>query len=574
MTHNINLILTLTGGLTAALVLGFITQKLKLSPIVGYLLAGTIVGPYTPGFVADQDIASQSAEIGVILLMFGVGLHFHLKDLMAVRAVAIPGAVAQICVATILGALTTHLLGWSWVAGLLLGIAISVASTVVLTRVLADNRALHTPTGHIAVGWLIVEDLFTIVVLVLLPAVFGGDHTAGSPSGGIWWTLGIALSKLAVLIAFTFTVGQKVIPLLLGYVARTGSRELFTLAVLVLALGIAVGAAKFFGASMALGAFLAGMIVGQSDFSARAASDALPMRDAFAVLFFVSVGMLFNPSAIGEGWPLMLLTLGIVMIGKPLAALLVVQLLKQPLRVGLAISVALAQIGEFSFILANLASSMKLIPAEAMNALVVASVISITLNPLLYRTIDPAVDWLEKHQFVRPPQFTPPPPGAFQKDPTKDLVIVVGYGPVGRTVSRILLDNNVQPVVIELNIDTILQLNAEGLQAIYGDASKTEILCSAKVEAAAALIISTSTRDAATIISAARELNPRIRVLTRSTYLVEADGLRKAGANAIFSSEGEVALSMADFLMEELGATDEQIDRERDRVRKDLFQSS
>jgi monovalent cation:H+ antiporter-2, CPA2 family len=568
--HNIDLILTLTGGLTAALLFGFITQKLRLSPIVGYLLAGIIVGPFTPGFVANRDIAAQSAEIGVILLMFGVGLHFHLKDLVAVRAVALPGAVAQICVATVLGAGATKFFGWSWTAGLIFGIAISVASTVVLTRVLADNGALHTPTGHIAIGWLIVEDLFTIVVLVLLPAIFGGSMD-GASHGNVWVTLGLALLKLAILIVFTFTIGQKVIPLLLGFVARTGSRELFTLAVLVLALGIALGAAKFFGASMALGAFLAGMIVGQSNFSARAASEALPMRDAFAVLFFVSVGMLFNPSAIRESWPVMLVTLGIVMIGKPLAALIVVRLLKQPWRVGLAISVALAQIGEFSFILGTLAISMKIVPAEAMNALVVASVISITLNPLLYKTIDPIVNWLEERKIIRPPQFVAPPSGAFQKDPSKDLIIVIGYGPVGRTVSRILLDNNVQPVVIEMNIDTVLELNATGIQSIYGDATKAEILHSARIEEAAGLIISTSTPEAATIISTARELKPGIRILTRSTYLAESETLRKAGADAIFSSEGEVALSMADFLMEQLGATDEQIDRERDRVRKELF---
>ena len=569
MPHNIDLILTLTGGLTAALLLGFITQKLRLSPIVGYLLAGIIVGPYTPGFVANQEIATQSAEIGVILLMFGVGLHFHLKDLMAARAVALPGAIVQICAATALGALATKLFGWSWTAGILFGIAISVASTVVLTRVLADNRALHTPTGHIAIGWLIVEDLFTILVLVLLPAIFGGESKSSSGTN-IWVTLGIAFLKLAMLIAFSFTVGQKLIPLLLGFVARSGSRELFTLAVLVLALGIAVGAAKLFGASMALGAFLAGMIVGQSPFSERAASEALPMRDAFAVLFFVSVGMLFNPFAIRDSWPLMLITLGIVLIGKPIAALIVTQVLKQPWRVGLSIAVALAQIGEFSFILATLAISLKIMSAEAMNALVVASVVSITLNPLLYKAIGPIVDWLEARKIIRPPTFVPVT-GTFERDRARDLIIVVGYGPVGRTVTRILLDNNVQPVVLELNIETVFQLNAEGVQAIYGDATKAEILHGAKIEQAAGLIISTATPQAATIISAARELNPRIRVLTRSTYLGETAALRKSGADAIFSSEGEVALSMADFLMEQLGATDEQIDRERDRVRKDLF---
>jgi len=567
--HNIDLILTLTAGLTVALLFGLITEKLRLSPIVGYLLAGIIVGPYTPGFVANQDIANQSAEIGVILLMFGVGLHFHLKDLMAVRNVALPGAIVQIAVATALGAAAAKMFGWQWSSGIVFGIAISVASTVVLIRVLAGNKALHTPTGHIAVGWLIVEDLFTILVLILLPAIFGGAE--GSRGGGGWATLGFALLKLTILIVFTFTIGQKVIPQLLGLVARTGSLELFTLAVLVLALGIAVAAAKFFGASMALGAFLGGMVVGQSNFSARAASDALPMRDAFAVLFFVSVGMLFNPGAILKEWPLMLVTLGIVMLGKPIAALVVTQFLKQPWRVGLAIAIALAQIGEFSFILATLAISMKIMPAEVMNALVVVSVVSITCNPLLYRAIDPTVNWLEKRKIIRSPQFTPPAAGTFQRDLAKDLVIVIGYGPVGRTVTRILADNNVQPVVLEMNIDTVLRLNVEGIQSVYGDATNPEILRSAKVEQAAGLIISTSTPEAATIIAAAREINPKIRILTRSTYLAQTEALRKAGADAIFSSEGEIALSMADSLMESLGATDEQIDRERDRVRKDLF---
>ncbi|HRJ72973.1 MAG TPA: cation:proton antiporter, partial [Terrimicrobiaceae bacterium] len=377
MPHNIDLILTLTGGLTAALAFGYLTQKLRLSPIVGYLLAGILVGPFTPGYVADTGLAAQCAEIGVILLMFGVGLHFHMKDLLAVRKIAIPGAVVQIGVATILGGVVTQFFGWTWTAGLVFGMAVSVASTVVLTRVLADNRALHTPSGHIAIGWLIVEDLFTILVLVLLPAVFGGAADAAHAGGqGLWATLGMALLKLGALIAFALLAGQKLIPLVLGYIARTGSRDLFTLAVLVLALGIAVGSAKFFGASMALGAFIAGMIVGQSDFSARAASDALPMRDAFAVLFFVSVGMLFDPAAVPHGWPLMLATLGIVLIGKPLAALIVVLVLKRPLRSALSIAVALAQIGEFSFILAAVAISLKIMPPEATNALVVCSIVS------------------------------------------------------------------------------------------------------------------------------------------------------------------------------------------------------
>jgi monovalent cation:H+ antiporter-2, CPA2 family len=317
--------------------LGFATQKLRLSPIVGYLLAGIFIGPFTPGYVADKEIAMQFAEIGVILLMFGVGLHFHLKDLLAVRKVAIPGAVVQISAATALGAIVTRILGWSWTAGIVFGMAISVASTVVLTRVLADNRALHTPSGHIAIDWLIVEDLFTILVLVLLPALFDTERSAGR---GVMITFGWALIKLSALVGFALIAGQRIIPRFLGYVARTGSRDLFTLAVLVLALGIAVVSAQFFGASMALGAFLAGMIVGRSEFSARSASDALPMRDAFAVLFFV---LLFDPSKVAEGWPLMLATLGVVVIGKPVAALVVVLLFQRPIHSALSIAVALAQ---------------------------------------------------------------------------------------------------------------------------------------------------------------------------------------------------------------------------------------
>jgi monovalent cation:H+ antiporter-2, CPA2 family len=568
MPHNIDLILTLTGGLTAALGLGFATQKLRLSPIVGYLLAGILVGPFTPGYVANKDIATQFAEIGVILLMFGVGLHFHLKDLLAVRKIAIPGAVVQIAAATALGAVVMRMLGWSWTAGIVFGMAISVASTVVLTRVLADNRALHTPTGHIAIGWLIVEDLFTILVLVLLPALF--DTGEGSDGRSVIATFAWALIKLTALVGFALVAGQRIIPWLLGYIARTGSRDLFTLAVLVLALGIAVGSAQLFGASMALGAFLAGMIVGQSEFSARSASEALPMRDAFAVLFFVSVGMLFDPYKIAEDWPLILATLGIVIIGKPLAAVLVALLFRRPLRSALSIAVALAQIGEFSFILASLALGLNLLPPEATNALVVVSVVSITLNPLLYKCIEPAIRWLEKKGLAMEPKALPAEE-MLEIDEAAHRVIVLGHGPVGQTLSRILKDNGIQVVVIEMNLKTVQELRAQGELAVYGDASLREVLHHAGIEHADGLIIAASSAPADTVVKAARELNPNIRVLTRATYLKESQKLREAGANAVFSSEGEVALAMTAFLMRQLGATDEQIDRERERVRAELF---
>lgn len=571
MPHNIELILTLTGGLSAALVLGLVTQKLRMSPIVGYLLAGIAVGPFTPGFVANKEIAEQCAEIGVILLMFGVGLHFHLKDLMDVKRVAVPGALVQIAAATGLGALVMCLFGWGWIAGTVFGIATSVASTVVLTRVLADNRALHTPSGHIAIGWLIVEDLFTILVLVMLPAIFpippDAAHATTAATGSVWATLGIALLKLAALCAFTLLVGVRLIPKLLGYIARTGSRDLFTLAVLVLALGIAVGSATFFGASMALGAFLAGMVVGQSEFSAQAAADALPMKDAFAVLFFVSVGMLFDPSSFVTGWPTMLATLGIVMIGKPIAAFAVVMLFGKPIRAALSIAVALAQIGEFSFIVAALALKHHILPPEATNALVFASIVSITLNPILYRCVDPVSAWLERKRFVSKSQTNEV---AVDANDLHFHVVVVGYGPIGRTLTRILQDANFKVVVVEMNIDTVKKLVAAGGSAVYGDAAQREILHHAGLEEAAGLIIAANI-PAEPVVRAARSLNADIRILTRATYLHESKALEASGANAVFSSEGEIAMSMTAYLLRELGASDDQIDRERDRVREELF---
>ena len=555
------LILTLAGGLTAALTLGFITQKLRMSPLVGYLLAGIIVGPYSPGFVADADTASQCAEIGIILLMFGVGLHFHLKDLLAVQRIVLPGAVAQITAATLLGMLVSHGFGWSWGAGAVFGMAISVASTVVLTRVLADNKALHTTTGHVALGWLVVEDLFTILLLVLLPAVVGGTEIAEN----VWHILGITTLKLAALVVFALVVGQRVIPTLLAYVARTGTRDLFTLAVLVMALGVAVAAASFFGASMALGAFLGGMVVGQSEFSARAAAEALPMRDAFAVLFFVSVGMLFNPASLITEWPLILATLGIVLLGKPLAAFLMVKLFGKPLRMALSVAVALAQIGEFSFILAAMGVSFGVLPPEASSAIIVTAIISITLNPLLYRRIETVAHWLESKGIGLPhlEEADLHPTGA-------QRIIVVGYGPVGRHLTRILRDNNLDVVVVEMNIDTVQRQSAKGEKIIYGDATQREVLVHAGAEEAEGLIVSSSSAPAGEIVEVARSINPNMRILVHTTYLSVAENLKHEGASAVFSGEREVAVAMTEYLMRDFGATDEQIERERRALRESM----
>ncbi len=564
MLHNVDLIFTLAGGMSAALVLGFITQKLHMSPLVGYLLAGIIVGPHSPGFVADAETAAQCAEIGIILLMFGVGLHFHLKDLIAVQKIVLPGAAVQIGASTLLGMFVFHAFGWSWTSGAVFGMAISVASTVVLTRVLSDNKALHTKTGHVALGWLVVEDLFTILLLVLLPAVF----SESGQTGNVWSILGITLFKLAVLVVFTLVAGQKLIPLLLAYVARTGTRDLFTLAVLVLALGVAVAAAEFFGASMALGAFLGGMVVGQSEFSARAAAEALPMRDAFAVLFFVSVGMLVDPAALAASWPLMLATLAIVLIGKPLAAFIVVRLLGKPLRMALSVSAALAQIGEFSFILAGMGIAFGVLPQEASSAIIIAAIISITLNPLIYRRLEGLAHWLEKHGVGLPRTGKTELPEQVNEETQR--VIVIGYGPIGKILSRFLLDNNLDVVVIEMNIDTVQAVSEQGGKILYGDATQREVLLHAGAEHAEALLITSSSAPSGEIIDVARSINPHMRIVAHTTFLSVAESLRRHGASAVFSGEREVAIAMSEFIMREFGATDEQIDRERRRIREEM----
>jgi CPA2 family monovalent cation:H+ antiporter-2 len=577
--HDLDLILTLASGMGAALVLGYATHRLGLSPIVGYLLAGIAVGPHTPGFVANRDMAQQLAEVGVILLMFGVGLHFQIKELLAVYRVALPGAVGQSLVATALGALAAAALGWGWGAGIVYGLAISVASTVVLVRVLADNNDLHTPAGHIAVGWLVVEDLFTVVVLVLLPAWFGAQRDqAGSMALLLLWT---AL-KIAALVLFTLLVGGRLIPWLLGHVAATRSRELFTLTILAVALGIAAGSAHLFGVSMALGAFLAGMIVGRSEFSLRAATEALPMRDAFAVLFFVSVGMLFDPRCLIDAPGAVALTLAIILLGKPLAALAIVLLLRYPARVAVAVAVALAQIGEFSFILAAVGRSLDILPDSASSALVAAAIVSIAVNPLLYRMVDPLAAWIGGRPRVsawtggHASAASPGDPGAAAADVSPPgpahRAVVIGYGPVGQTVTRLLRENDIEPTVIELNLETVRRLRAEGVRAVYGDAGHLDTLKGAGVDGAGNLILSSSgMRGSEEVIRLARQLNPEIRVLARADYVREMPALRQAGAELAFSGESEVALAVTEAILRELGATPEQIDLERERVHTDLL---
>ena len=559
--HSYDLILTLAGGLSAALLLGYLTQRIGLSPIVGYLLAGLIVGPHTPGFVADVSLAEQMAEIGVILLMFGVGLTFHFSDLVAVRRVAIPGAVAQSAVAAILGAALASLLGWSGPGAIVFGMALAVASTVVLVRVLADHNDLHTPAGRIAVGWLVVEDLLTVVALVLLPALFG-PSTSGTP---LWLALGAVGLKVAALVAITAVVGTRLIPMLLEYTARTRSRELFTLSVLVIALGIAVGASLLFGVSMALGAFLAGMVVGRSDFSLRAASEALPMRDAFAVLFFVSIGMLLDPASLLADPRPTLAALVVVLFAKPLVALVIVAALKYPVRVSLSVAVSLAQIGEFSFILASVGAELGLLTSATTNALVAAAIVSIVLNPVLYRAIRPIERWIVRHTRSAGP--------VAPLSPRDDRLraVVIGYGPTGRAVVRLLQDNQIVPTVVDLNLDTVRDLRTAGVHAVYGDATRPETLAEAGVAHAATLILTSGGMDhGAEVIRSAKAMNAELRVLARGAYLRDVPALRRAGADSIYSGEGEVALAFVQDIMEALGATPDQIDRQRARARSEV----
>ena len=573
--HAYDLILTITGGLGGALVLGYVTFRLGLSPIVGYLLAGTLVGPHTPGFVADASLAEQLAEIGVILLMFGVGLQFHVEELLAVRRVAIPGAIAQSGVATVLGALLVRSAGWDWPAALIFGMALAVASTVVLIRVLSDHNDLHTQAGHISVGWLVVEDLFTVVALVLLPALFGPNARDGS----LWAALGLTALKVGALVAFTALVGARVIPKVLDYVADTRSRELFTLTVLVIALGIAVGSSLVFNVSMALGAFLAGMVVGRSEYSLRAASEALPMRDAFAVLFFVSVGMLLDPAVLMESPWLVLGALGVVLVAKPMVALIFVWVMRYPFGAALTAGVALAQIGEFSFILASMGRSLGVLPAEATNVLVATAITSIVLNPIAYRAIRPIERMVRDNPRLRVLLYRPPVAPADAAGPVRadhpgdpgTRAVVVGYGPTGRTLVRLLADNGISPTVVELNMDAIRTLHEAGVDTVYGDATRPEILEAAGVVRAGSLILgSAGMAHGAEVIKTARALNARIRVLARATYLRDVPTLKAAGADSVYSGEAEVALAFIEDILDTLGATAEQIDRERARAHREL----
>jgi CPA2 family monovalent cation:H+ antiporter-2 len=537
--HHTSLIATIVAGLGLAFIFGAIANRLKLPVLVGYLLAGVLVGPFTPGYVADQELAPQLAEIGVILLMFGVGLHFSLKDLMAVRKIAIPGAVVQITAATVMGLGLALLLGWSVGAGIVFGLALSVASTVVLLRALQERRLVETGRGKIAVGWLIVEDLAMVLALVLLPALsgmLGGEAQAGV-AGGVAGAFAITIGKVVAFVAFMLIVGRRVIPWILHRIAHTGSRELFRLGVLAIALGVAFGSAALFGVSFALGAFFAGMIMAESELSQQAANETLPLRDAFAVLFFVSIGMLFDPMVLLREPLAVLATLAIIVVGKSIAALIIVLAFRRPMSTALTISASLAQIGEFSFILAGLGVSLKLLPSEGRDLILAGAILSILVNPLLFAILDkvlPKMIAKERKAAGEPALVAAALPHA----------LLVGYGRVGKLVAE-GLKGKTPLVVIEDDAERAAELKAAGFETVGGNAVLPEVLLKAGLDKATHLFVAVpSPFEAARIIEQARAANPKAEIIARAYTDADVALLKTAGASHALIGEEEIAKGM------------------------------
>jgi len=559
MHHELSLITTIAAALGFGLIFGMIAIRLKLPALVGYLAAGVLIGPATPGFVADMSLASQLAEIGVMLLMFGVGLHFSLRDLLDVRRIALPGAVLQIAVATAMGMVMSHFWGWSWGAGLVFGLALSVASTVVLLRALESRGVLDSMNGRIAVGWLVVEDLVTVLVLVLLPALagpLGGKGAGGDES--IWLALGKTLLQVGAFVAFMLIVGRKLFPWFLWRVAKTNSRELFTLAVIAAAVGIAFGSSHLFGVSFALGAFFAGMVLRESELSHRAAEESLPLRDAFSVLFFVSVGMLFDPMVIVESPLKVLAVVAVIIFGKSIAAMLLVLALRYPLNTAITVSASLAQIGEFSFILAALGISLELMPQEGQSLILAGAIISIAVNPLLFTAIEPLQRWLRANSAaVRKLESSPDPlaelPMSVPHERLTGQVVLVGYGRVGRRIADGLTAQGIHYVVAEQNREIVDALRKREQPAVVGNAAEPAVLIQAHIARAAVLVIATpDTFHVRSMIETAKALNPGIRVVVRTHNEQEAELLREDTGGKVFLGEHELAGSMTRYVLDTL----------------------
>ena len=551
MVNESPLIAILVAGIGLAFLLGALAHRLRMAPIAGYLVAGVVVGPYTPGFVADQNLASQLADLGIILLMFGVGLHFSLQDLLAVRWVALPGAVIQIAVSTALGTGVAWLLGWDLDAGIVFGLALSVSSTVVITRALQNRHLIDTSRGHLAVGWLVVQDLFTVLALVLLPPLatllkgVSGEAVQSVDLNAVASAVGLTIGKLAAFVAVTLLIGQRAIPLILHYVANTGSRELFRLAVLSVALGAAFVAAELFGVSFALGAFFAGMVLSESPLSQRAAEESLPFRDAFAVLFFVSMGMLFNPAVLmSEPVPL-LGTLAVVLAGNGGASFLMVRILRRHPADALAIGAVLAQIGEFSFILAGLGIGLGLLTADARDLILGASILSIFLNPFLFslaESLRPKYEPLESGTAANPTDEELAPTAL------SDHAVLIGYGRVGEIVGKTLIEEGWKLLVIEDSANIVARLRGQGIEAIAGNAASERVLKAANIPRASLLVVAIPNGfEAGQIVHQARAANPSIPIIARAHFDAEVEHLKHHGADEVIMGEREIATAMLGY---------------------------
>jgi CPA2 family monovalent cation:H+ antiporter-2 len=562
--HNVTLITTLAAGFGLALVFGFVAARLKLPALVGYLLAGIAIGPFTPGFVADIGIASQLSEVGVMLLMFGVGLHFSLDDLLSVRRIAVPGAVVQMGLATLLGMLAAWAWGWGLGAGLVFGLSLSVASTVVLLKALEARRSLDSMNGRIAVGWLVVEDLAMVLVLVLLPplaGVLGGKAPTGAAAAApLWQTLGQTLLQVAAFVAMMLVAGRRVLPWLLWQITRTGSRELFTLSVVAAAISIAYGASALFGVSFALGAFFAGMVMRESEFAHRAAQESLPLRDAFAVLFFVAVGMLFDPKVLVNEPLRVLVVVAIIIVGKSLAAALLVLAFRYPLNTALTVAASLGQIGEFSFILAGLGLSLGLLPPEGVSLVLAGALISIALNPLVFAAIAPLSRWLlARSAWARQLDSRDDPyaelPTSTARRYLQGQVVLVGYGRVGKRIAAALQERDLPFVVADLNRERVEDLRRAGVPAVSGDATDPAVLIQAHIAEAAMLVVATpDTLGVRQMVETARQLNPGIEIVLRSHNAEESALMREAGLGTVFCSDEELTRGMLAHVLQRFTA--------------------
>ena len=561
MPHDVDLIILLAVGFGLALVFGYIAARLRLPPLIGYLIAGILISPNTPGVVGDLALANQLAELGVMFLMFGVGMHFSLNDLMQVKRIALPGAILQIAVATLLGMGVSMMWGWSFGAALIFGLSLSCASTVVLLKALGDRGLLESVNGKIAVGWLLVEDLVMVLALVLLPAtavLLGGQAIEGAQDENIWLTLGITLLKVTGFIAFMLIIGKRVVPMIMQVVARLGSRELFTLTVVAAAISIAFGAYKVFGVSMALGAFFAGMVVKESDFSHRAEEETLPLREIFAILFFVAVGMLFDPRILLEQPLHVLAVVAIIMVGKTLAAMALVLFFRYPINTALTVGASLAQIGEFSFILAALGVSLNLLSLEGQNLILAGALISITLNSFIFAAIEPVQRWIRERSYLaRLLERSGDPlamlPDEVSQDYLRDQVVIVGHGEVGRRITQTLMQDNIKVVIAEENREIVENLREKGIAAVSGVATEASVLIQAHIQHARLLVLSPmDIIDIHKIVDIAKTLNPQIQVLLCAESKEEAEVIRRDNIGDVYYAKEEMATNMSNHILNQI----------------------